>query len=331
MPVLSKLEDVFVQIIRLVLLAFSAVVLVALAMLLIGKLAPSPSSTSSEPAVVWKDVKPDMQYVVEETGRDMGLHVPNQQLQERLTDPQLRPAFQKADQLLRDFVALKPALHERIEKDNEARGLAPVNPLLVGDAMPSPQAVKAYAQAQEQARNASDASDAAQAVEAVEASDEATAADAAAHAAAQATAAADAAMQDCCWTDPVDVPQILHERASQVQSEYGEPAYAAFVLGAPAAIEKVLTDPGLAPKLHEQTMSRLVDMVITNYSISFSRAVDVPDADSSESLWDSIFNSIELTMWSVILSFLVLVVFVVMVIRIEKHLRLLNLQHTPRP
>lgn len=330
MPVLSKLEDVFVQIIRLVLLAFSAVVLVALGMLLVSKITPSTSSTDSGQTVVWKDLQPDMQFVVEETGRDMGLQMPHVQLQERLTDPQLRPAFQKADQLLRNFVAQKPALHERIERENDARGLAPVHPLLVGEAMPSPEAVKAYTLAREQAQDQETVQAAEASAEVAAEASAVSAADEAVQAAMEAAEAAEAAMQDCCWTDPVDVPSILHERASQVQAEYGEPAYAAFVLGAPAAIEKVLHDPGLAPKLHELTMSRLVEMVMTNYGISFSRAVSGPEADSSDSLWDKVFNSIELTMWSVILSFLVLVVFVVMVIRIEKHLRLLQVSTSPR-
>jgi ABC-type Fe3+ transport system permease subunit len=89
----------------------------------------------------------------------------------------------------------------------------------------------------------------------------------------------------------------------------------------------VLNDATLAPKLHELTVSRLLDMVMTNYSISFSRAVSEQDS-SSENLWDSVFSSIELTMWSVILSFLVLVVFVVMMIRMERHLRAISLHTT---
>lgn len=128
-------------------------------------------------------------------------------------------------------------------------------------------------------------------------------------------------------TAPVDTAQVLHDRAMQAQLEHGDKAYAAFVSGAPAAMELVLNDATLAPKLHELTVSRLLDMVMTNYSISFSRAVSEQDS-SSENLWDSVFSSIELTMWSVILSFLVLVVFVVMMIRMERHLRAISLHTT---
>ena len=128
----------------------------------------------------------------------------------------------------------------------------------------------------------------------------------------------------------MDVAQVLHERATQTLHEYGDSGYRAYVLGAPAALERVLSDQSLAPQLHELPIARLVDMVLTNYSISFSRAVSEQNDRSDRSdWWEASFSSLELTLWSVILSFLVLVVFVVMTIRIEKHLHRLSQQPLP--
>jgi hypothetical protein len=45
-------------------------------------------------------------------------------LTQRLADAQLRPSFQKADQLIRAFVNQDPAARARVEKDNSSRGLA---------------------------------------------------------------------------------------------------------------------------------------------------------------------------------------------------------------
>lgn len=308
MPFLRKIEDVLVQVIKLVLLAFALWILAGLAKHLYDKAWPTKdTAASTATAVNWNDVRPDMQFVLEETGRDLGLHVTDKQLQERLTDAQLRPAFQKADQLLRDFVAQKAEHHAQIEKDNESRGLAPLHPLLAGEALPTAPDIAVIAQAQQAATSAHANASEAHMEQLWGASDSA--------AAAEASDAEDA----CCWTEAVDVAQALHNSATQA---YGDAGYAAYVLGAPAAIETVLKDATLEPKLREMTVSRLLDTVLTNYSISFSRAVSEQDSDSSNSdnLWESLFSSIELTMWSVILSFLVLVVFVVMLIRMEKHL-----------
>lgn len=317
MPLLNKIEDVLVQIIKLILLVFALWVLVVWGNHMYEKAWPSKSSDTAESTVNWKDVQPDMQFVVEETSRDLGLQFSDKQLQDRLTDAQLRPAFKKADQLLRDFVAQQPEQHARIEKESQARGLAPLHPLLVGDNLPSAKDIEAILKAQQAEEAAKEKAREAR-LERLW-SDEGSAEDAS-------EAAAVVADEDdeCCWTDAVDVAQTLHNNATQA---YGDEGYTRFVLGAPAAIEMVLKDATLAPKLHEMTVSRLLDMVLTNYSISFSRAVSEQDSDSSDGLWDSLFNSIELTMWSVILSFLVLVVFVVMMIRMEKHLGRIS-QHT---
>ncbi|HEY4663623.1 MAG TPA: hypothetical protein VIG85_01450 [Comamonas sp.] len=321
MPLLRKIEDVFVQLVRIVLLAFSVLVLVAMASYLWDKtIGKKEDGTSS--SVSWADLKPDMKYVVEETGRDMGMSTPDMALQDSLTNPQLRPAFKQADALVRSFVALKPEHHAEIEKNNESKGLADLNPLLVGDSIPSKEQIEAYVKEQEAKAKAEEErlerllgiSDSEEA--AVEAGTEA--------AVAAAEAAACCSSDEAYWTEPVDVAKVLHERASQVRSEYDAKAYETFVLGAPKAIELVLSDAKLAPKLHDQTISRLVDMVLTNYSISFSRAVS--EQDDSESLWDRFFNSLELTLWSLIMSFLVMVVFVVMTIRMERHLRRISEQ-----
>lgn len=320
MQFFNKLEDVFVQIIRVVLLGFSALVLVALALLLIGKVLPQKEKSASESSVEWSQLKPDMQFVVEETGRDIGMALPNKQLQERLSDPALRPAFQKTDQLVRDFVAQQAEQHARIEKENESRGLAPVNPLLVGDALPTEKDITAYAQQLQAQMDAKEAHEKAR----QEAMERYMLAEGDEEAAAEAVLKELDGAEGCCLTEPVNLPLVLHERAQSLQQDHGEKAYASFVLGAPAAMQAVLDNATLAPKLHEMTVSRLVDMVMTNYSISFSRAVSDQAPDSSETLWDSIFSSIELTMWSVIFSFLVLVVFVVMALRMERHLRTIS-------
>lgn len=319
MQLLRKLEDIFVQVIRLVLMGFALLVLVALAAHLWDKISPKKAATeTSANAVDWTSVKPDMKFVLEETGRDMGTYVPDQALQERLGDAAVRAHFKQFDQLVRDFIAKNPEAHARVEKDNEARGLAPLNPLLVGDTAPSAEQIQAYQQTlkdKEQAESARMEQVLAQASDAPE----------------------EAASASCCdssnemfWAEPVDLAQLLHERAVQTQSEYGEQAYAAYVAGAPAAMALVLNDATLAPKLQTLTVARLVDMVLVNYGISFGRSVSEHNGDSSDSLWDTVFSSIEMTMWSVILSFLVLVVFVVMMMRMEKHLRTISLHHTPR-
>lgn len=324
MSFLSKIEDLLMQVIKLVLLAFALWLLFAWGSHLYEKSDFKKTDTTTEASVDWKQVKPDMQFVVEETSRDLDLYVPNKLLQERLTDAQLRPAFQKADQLLRDFVAQKAEQHARIEKENQSRGLAPLNPLLVGEALPTAKDIAAYNLAQQAVLDAEQAQEKAREERMARlweeaASDAAAAAEAPAAEAMAAEAMAVEASdgeEECCWTDAVDVAQVLDNNAVS----HGEQGYAAFVQGAPAAIELVLQNATLAPKLHEMTVSRLLDMVMMNYSISFSRAVSDQDSDS-ESLWESLFSSIDLAVWSLILSFLALVVFVATGIRMEKHLR----------
>lgn len=324
MPLLRRVEDVFVQLVRIVLLAFSLVVLLAMASYLWDK--TWGKSQGEAPAnVAWQSLAPDLQFVVEETGRDMGLQSSERAFTDSVTRPQLRTAFQQADAVVRQFIAQKPEHHARIEKDNESLGLAELHPLLQGDTVPTQAQIDAYEQSKQAKENARHAPP--QDAEAALDSDAAHAAAMATDAAAEAVAATAACCTDddtTYWTDPVDVALAVHERATQVQSEYDAQAYVAYVTGAPKALERVLNDSTLAPKLHDLPVSRLVDMVLTNYSISFSRAIT--GEETSQSLWDSFFDSLELTMWSLIMSFLVMVVFVVMVIRMEKHLRLLSQQ-----
>lgn len=325
MPLLRKIEDIFVLIVRLVLLAFSVVVLVALAQYTWDKYVRTKDGDTAS-KVAWSELQPDMKYVVEETGRDMGISTSEQAFHDSLGNATLRPAFKQVDSLVRNFVALKPEHHAEVEKNHEAKGLAPLNPLLVGDSTPTKAQVDAYAKEQAELAQAKEKAENERLerllgiAESVEASSEAEAAE-----------AADAS--SCCsssdesmWTDPVDVALALHKSAADIQSGYNEKAYQAYVLGAPKALELVLSDATLAPKLHDLPVSRLVDMVLTNYTISFSRAAG--EFDETDSLWERAFNSLELTMWSLILSFFVMVVMLMMAVRMERHIRTISEQQT---
>lgn len=329
MSLLRKIEDVFVLLVRIVLLAFSLLVLVAMGSYLWEQMRGKAATSAT--TVVWSEVQPDMQYVVEETGRDMGMQVASFALEESLSNAQLRPAFQQADAAVRNFVAAKADHHAEVERNNEARGLAAPNPLLIGDAVPTAQQIADYQHAQADQEKA-----AAERLAQWLSSDTADAAveDATAAAEASAVAAADSCCSDSnhmmYWTEPVDIAQMLHERAATAQSEHGEPAYAAFIQGAPTAIERVLGDAKLAPKLHDLPVYRMVDMVLTNYAISFSRAIS-PSEETPDSVWSRFFSSLELTMWSLIMGFLVMVVLVVAVLRIERHLRHLSESASRQP
>ena len=97
---------------------------------------PSSPDGAQPAALNWKDARLDLDYVVSETGRDLGQAGNQVPLTQRLADAQLRPSFQKADQLIRAFVNQDPAARARVEKDNSSRGLAPVHPLLAGSGAP---------------------------------------------------------------------------------------------------------------------------------------------------------------------------------------------------
>ena len=135
---LRRVEDVFVQIIRIVLLAFSVFILVGMGAWLWDHYKPKkPEAPVTAAALNWKDASYDLKFMEEETGRDLSNVNQQVPMEKRLADPALRPSFQKADGLLRGFIYKDPAARKRIEKENSAQGLDPVHPLLKGDAMPS--------------------------------------------------------------------------------------------------------------------------------------------------------------------------------------------------
>lgn len=320
LAIFRRFEDVLVQVVRLVLLAFSLVILIGLALWIWeswnGK---KETSTTETTQLNWKDAKLDLGFVVAETGRDLGNTASQIPLVKRLTDPQLRPSFQKADQILRSFVNKDPAQRAQIEKDSSNRGLSPVNPLLEGSNAPDAALVARMLKAE-------------MGYDAASAAAEVTVADAV-EAAAEATAAADAAAasseEDTSWfSEPVDIPANIHERAQMAESEHGAGSYVAYVQGLPAALEQVLGNADLAPRLHEQPASGLVSMVLTNYTMSFDKAARVlrgeTEEESEPSIWDLYNKAMETAFWSMLMSFLVLVVMVVVFIRMERHLRVIS-------
>ena len=313
LTVLRRLEDVLVQVVRVVLLAFALVVLLALALWVWDSWRGSkPSSPDgAQPAALnWKDARLDMDYVVSETGRDLGQAGNQVPLTQRLADAQLRPSFQKADQLIRAFVNQDPAARARVEKDNSSRGLAAVNPLLEGAGAPSASLVQRLLKAeQENGCNA--------------------AVSAAAESAAAAAAASSTEDEDSSWfSEPFDIPCAIHERAQMAESEHGTGSYAAYVQGLPTALEQVLGHAELGPRLQQQAVSHMVGTVLTNYTISFDQAARAlrgdAEADSDDSLLNLYSKAAETAFWSMLMSLLVLVVMVVVFIRMERHLRVIS-------
>lgn len=320
LTVLRRLEDVLVQVVRVVLLAFALVVLLGLALWVWDSWRgnkPASAEVAPPAALNWKDAKLDLDYVVAETGRDLGNAGNQLPLAQRLADAQLRPSFQKADQLLRGFIDQDPAARARVEQENSSRGLAPLNPLLQGQAAPDAALVQRMLKA-EQENGCTGA---------VSAASQATAA-AAVAAAADASAAEEDT--DTSWfTEPLDIPCAIHERAQMAESEHGAGSYAAYVQGLPAALQQVLGNKDLAPRLEQQTASALTSMVLTNYTISFDQAArtlrgDEADSDEGSSLLNLYSKAAETAFWSMLMSFLVLVVMVVVFIRMERHLRVMS-------
>ncbi|MEG2046488.1 MAG: hypothetical protein RR100_06535 [Comamonas sp.] len=317
LTILRRLEDVLVQVVRVVLLAFALVVLLALALWVWdswrGNQHTSPD-VAQPAALNWKDAKLDLDYVVAETGRDLGNAGNQIPLAQRLADAQLRPSFQKADQLIRAFVEQDPAARARVEQENSSRGLAPLHPLLEGTAAPDAALVQRLLKAEQE--NGCTA--------AVSAAAQATAA------AAVAAASADDEETDTSWfTEPLDIPCAIHERAQMAESEHGAGSYVAYVQGLPAALQQVLGNKDLAPRLQQQAASSLVTMVLTNYTISFDQAARaLRGDDTSSGDGDSLLNlyskAAETAFWSMLMSLLVLVVMVVVFIRMERHLRVMS-------
>nr|WP_249343749.1 hypothetical protein [Delftia sp. PE138] len=313
---LRRIEDLLVQVVRVVLLVFSLLVLVGMALWTWESFRPgkaeAPQAVAQE--LNWKDARPDLQFVVDETSRDLGAGGGEPAMEKRLADPALRPAFQKADALVRAFVNKDPARRERTERDHQARGLAPLHPLLQGDALPSEADVQRHIQ--ERGQREGDAG-------AVDAAADAAAADAAA------AAAASADEEDSWMVDPVDTAAAIHERAQAAELEHGKGAYAAYVQGLPAALEQVFGNAALEPRLQAQTAQQILSTVLLNYTLSLdnaARALRGEDSHGSSS-WKERFGAVETAFWSMLMSFLVLVVMVLVFIRMERHLRVISQQH----
>lgn len=312
---LRRIEDLLVQVVRVVLLVFSLLVLVGMALWTWESFRPgkaeAPQAVAQE--LNWKDARPDLQFVVDETSRDLGAGGGEPAMEKRLADPALRPAFQKADALVRAFVNKDPARRERTERDNQARGLAPLHPLLQGDALPSEADVQRRIQERGQREGGAGAVDAA--------------ADAAA------AAAASTGEEDGWMVDPVDTAAAIHERAQAAELEHGKGAYAAYVQGLPAALEQVFGNAALEPRLQAQTAQQILSTVLLNYTLSLdnaARALRGEDSHGSSS-WKERFGAVETAFWSMLMSFLVLVVMVLVFIRMERHLRVISQQHGQAP
>lgn len=317
---LRRIEDLLVQVVRVVLLVFSLLVLVGMALWTWESFRPGkaevPQAVAQE--LNWKDARPDLQFVVDETSRDLGAGGGEPAMEKRLADPALRPAFQKADALVRAYVNKDPARRERTERDNQARGLAPLHPLLQGDALPSEADVQR--RIQERGQREGDAG-------AVDAVADAAAADAAA------AAAASTGEEDGWMVEPVDTAAAIHERAQAAELEHGKGAYAAYVQGLPAALEQVFGNAALEPRLQAQTAQQILSTVLLNYTLSLdnaARALRGEDSHGSSS-WKERFGAVETAFWSMLMSFLVLVVMVLVFIRMERHLRVISQQHGQAP
>ena len=328
---LRRVEDLLVQIIRLVLLAFSIFVLVGMGAWLWDHYKPKKDDTLVTAAALnWKDAPYDLKFMEEETGRDLSGVSQRIPMEKRLADPALRPSFQKADGLLRGFIYKDPAARKRIEKENNAQGLEPVHPLLKGDAIPSADEVGRQIKMREARENSCCDKEAAD--EAAAAADAAWAArrislpkrDPATEAAVEAAiAAAEAADSDEVLADPVNLASEINDRAQSAEIEHGDGSYAAYIAGLPAALEKVMSNDKLAPKLQQQTASQIVSTLLTNYTMSFDRTAQVlkgenPDADK----WD--FLSVDTAFVSMLISCLVMVVMVLVLIRMERHMRTMS-------
>ena len=338
--VLRRLEDGLVQVLRMVLLVFSLLLLVGMAVWVWDYFKPSkPVSAVAADAVTlnWKDAKLDLGYVVDETRRDLGNAGNDLPMEKRLADPELRPSFQKADALFRGFIYMNPAQRKRIESDNNSQGLAPVHALLKGDVLPTPEEVNRQIKQRESRENgeccSADPTEAADG--AIDAAHVRMMAESAARAGAVAAASAVAVMDesegeaetDESLIEPIDVAASIHERAAMAQIEHGTGAYEAYVKGLPGALEKVLGNEDLAPTLRNQSAQGLISMVLINYTLAFDRtAMTLKGEEPTSSSWVERFQSVELAFWSLFMSFLVLVVMVLIFIRIERHLKVMSQQ-----
>lgn len=339
---LSRIEDVLVQIVRVVLLVFSVCVLFGMGLWVWDHYQPKKAETvasSASTALDWKSAPYDLQYMLDETQRDMNGISNLLPLEKRLADPALRPGFQKADGLLRGLIYKDPAARKRVEQENSSQGLLPLHPLLQGDTLPSPAEVNRQIKLREARENsccdAQAADAAAQAVdEEISARrismmrQERTLSQAAAIAA---DAAADAAAESEDMTsDPVNLMAEINDRASAAEIEHGTGAYEAYIQGLPAALEKVVANENLASKLQQQPAQQIVSTLLINYTLAFDRTAQVLKGENpDQSKWE--FSSIETAFTTMLISCLVMVIMVLVLIRMERHMRTISQQGQSKP
>ncbi|GGH66488.1 hypothetical protein GCM10010975_35360 [Comamonas phosphati] len=328
MNVLRRIEDVFVQLVRVLLLAFSVLALIGMAFWLWSHYKPKPgdATPAAQVALDWKSAKPDLKYLVDETARDLSDVADQPPMEKRLADPALRPSFQKADGLLRGFIYSDPAARKAVEKDNNGQGLAPINALLKGDATPSEADVQRQIKLREERENACcDGATRDTSAAAAEATAEPAAMRRVALVSGAAQAAAEEPEGDDWLNEPVDLAAQIHERAQAAESEHGAGAYAAFVQGLPAALEQVLGNDKLAAKLREQPAQQITSMLLLNYTLSFDRSAQrLRSEDLALGRWE--FSGVETAFGAMLVTCLAMAAMVLVLIRMERHMRLMSQQ-----
>lgn len=325
---MRRAEDLLIQVLRLVLLAFSVFVIIGMGNWLWDHYKPrkSDAAQAAVTALNWKEAPYDLKFMAEETGRDLSGMSHVEPMEKRLADPALRPDFRKADGLLRGFIYKDTAARKRIEKESGSQGLEPIHPLLKSDAMPSDDEVNRQIKMREAREHACCDKEAADAA--------AAAVDAAwtarrivlkpeqrlARAAADAASAAAAEATDEMLMDAVNLTSEIHDRAQAAEAEHGEGAYAAYIKGLPAALQAVMGNEALAGKLQQQPTPQIVSTLLTNYTLSFDRTAMKLRGDSpDEQKWE--FLGLDTAFATMLISCLVMVMMVLVLVRIERHMR----------
>ena len=332
LTLLRRAEDLLIQVLRLVLLAFSVFALIGMGHWIWDHYKPKkPDAALATPSSLnWKDAPYDLKYMEEETGRDLNGLSGVVALEKRLADPALRPDFQKADGLLRGFIYKDAAARKRIEKENSSQGLEPIHPLLKGEAIPSADEVNRQIKMREARENsccdkeAADAAaaevDAAWTARRISFTREDRMARAAVDAAADAAAAAAAEAMDEMLTDSVNLASEINDRAQMAEMEHGEGSYAAYIKGLPAALQAVLGNENLAKKLQQQTAAQIVSTLLTNYTLSFDRtAAKLRGENPDEEKWE--FLGMDTAFATLMISCLVMVMMALVLFRMERHMR----------